>query len=217
MHIIKKTPPKALLLISTGCRHCLPVLDALSSMVKEGILGHLEVINVAVHPEKARSLGATSAPWFRIGVFEFFGRYTEEELKVWVGLATTASGFSTYFIHLIEIRRLDTLVRMVKKHPGSIDDLLHLLGDQETPMAIRIGIGAAIEELQERGLLAPAVPKLIELTRSDQSQVRADACHYLGLTGDPRSIPVVKGLLVDTDPEVREIASETLDLLEGKG
>jgi HEAT repeat protein len=80
-------------------------------------------------------------------------------------------------------------------------------------MAVRIGVGAAIEELQEHRLLKPAIPKLVELTMSDQPQIRADACHYLGLTGNGEALPAVQSLLMDQDQEVREIAAETFALL----
>ena len=131
----------------------------------------------------------------------------------WADMAVANSGFSAYFTHLIEIRQLGLLVQMIRRYPDRLDDLLQLLGDMELPMAIRIGVGAAIEELQEQDLLSPAVPKLIELTLSDQPQIRADACHYLGLTGAPEALPAVNRLLTDEDGEVREIAVETISLL----
>ncbi len=208
-------PPHALLLITTDCAHCPPVLDALSRMIKDGIIGHLEVINAALHPEKARALGATSAPWIMIGQFELTGRYSEQELRNWADLATTHTGLGSYFTHLLENRGLDQIINTVKQHPDRLEDLMQLLGDLETPMAVRIGVGAAIEELQELQLLTPAIPKLIELTMSDQPQIRADACHYLGLTGSTDALPAVQSLLLDEDSEVREIAAETFAILEG--
>jgi len=75
-------------------------------------------------------------------------------------------------------------------------------------------VGAAIEELQEQELLTPAIPKLVELTMSDQPQIRADACHYLGLTGSADALPAVQSLLMDEDNEVREIAAETFAILD---
>lgn len=206
-------PPEALLLIATHCPHCPPVLDALSHMVKDGVLARLEVINIALQPERAMELGAASAPWMRIGRFEFVGHYREDELRNWADLAASGLGIPAYFSHLMEIRRLDQILAMVRKYPDSLEGLLHLLGNPDTPMAIRIGAGAAMEELQEHNLLSPAVPKLIEFTRSALPQIRADACHYLGLTGDLKAIPALKGLLEDENDEVREIAEESLATL----
>jgi hypothetical protein len=209
------SPPHALLLITTDCVHCPPVLDALSRLIKDGVIGHLEVINIALDPDKARALGVNSAPWTRIGRFEFTGRYSETELRNWANLAASNSGLSAYFTHLLENRRLDQIVYMVKKYPDSMEDLMKLLEDLEIPMAVRIGVGAAIEELQEQQLLTPAIPKLVELTMSDQPQIRADACHYLGLTGSAEALPAVQSLLMDEDNEVREIAAETFAILDG--
>ncbi len=207
-------PPHALLLIATGCKHCPPVMDALSRLVKKGAIGHLEVVNIAQHPEKARALGVNSTPWTRIGRFELTGRYSEQELHDWADLAKSNTGLSTYFTHLLENRNLDQLILMVKKYPESLEDLMRLLEDLEIPMAVRIGVGAAIEELQEQKLLTPAIPKLVELTMSDLPQIRADACHYLGLTGSADALPAVQSLLMDEDNEVREIAAETFALLD---
>jgi len=182
-------------------------------MVKDGTLSHLEIINIATHPEKAESLGARSAPWIRIGKFEFTGHYKEDELRGWADLAATNSGFSAYFSHLLEVRRLDTVVKVIKEHPNSLSELLQLIGDPDTPMSIRIGVGAAMEELQEQGLLSPAIPMLSEITMSDLPQIRADACHYLCLTESPEALPAVTRLLTDEDSEVREIAAETVAFL----
>jgi hypothetical protein len=214
MNSSKNTPPQALLIISPGCPHCPPVLDALSRMVKDGVVSHLEVINVAWHPEVAKKLGASSAPWTRIGKFELTGRYSEEELLNWATLAASDSGLSNYFVHLLENREMAQLVKIVKKYPSSLNDLIQLLEDLDVPMAVRIGVGAALEELQEQNLLSPAIPRLVELTMSNLPQIRADACHYLGMTGSPEALPAVQSLLLDEDSEVREIAAESFALLE---
>lgn len=183
-------------------------------MAQDGIIGHLEVVNIALHPEKARELQVRSTPWIRMGRFELVGRYSEAELRAWADLATSDSGLGAYFTHLLENRNLDKIVSTVLKYPDSLDDLIKLLESLATPMAVRIGVGAAIEELQEHGLLIPAIPRLIELTMSDHPQIRADACHYLGLTGSAAAMPAVKSLLMDQDNEVREIAAETFAILD---
>jgi HEAT repeat protein len=46
--------------------------------------------------------------------------------------------------------------------------------------------------------------------------VRADACHYLGLTGAGAAADYIRPLLDDKDAEVREIAAESLALLGGE-
>jgi hypothetical protein len=45
--------------------------------------------------------------------------------------------------------------------------------------------------------------------------VRADACHYLGLTGDAQAKSWLDARLDDDDADVREIATESLQEIAG--
>jgi HEAT repeat protein len=80
-------------------------------------------------------------------------------------------------------------------------------------LSTRIGISAVMEELQGTKALSDLLPQLEQLTLSGLAQTRADACHFLGLSGDRRAVPIARRLIDDEDPEVREIAGETLALL----
>jgi len=208
------TPPDALLLIAPGCVHCPNVLDALSELVKQGALGRLEVINVAVHPQRARELGARSAPWTRIGEFELEGAHSAAELAEWAEQSARPEGYGLYLSSLLEGGELERVVGLLRRDPRRLESLLELMETLETPMAARIGVGAVLEELAESNLLGPAVAPLRALLASEIPQVRADACHYLGLTGDPGVREAVTPLLEDTDAEVRDIARETLEEIE---
>jgi len=191
------------------------VLDALGKLIKEGRLGRLEVVNLAARPELAQSLGVRSVPWIRLGEFELTGAQGLGELRQWAGFAASGGGGAAYLSHLLEQRQLDRVVERARGSVQAMTDLLRLLADEQTPMAVRIGVGAAIEDLAGEMRLAEAVPELIELTQSDRPQTRADACHYLALSGDPRVIPTLERLLDDADQEVREIAREGLAALAG--
>ena len=57
------TIPDALLLIASGCPHCPTVLTGLTELVKHGLIGRLEVVNVGIHPERASALKARTVPW----------------------------------------------------------------------------------------------------------------------------------------------------------
>lgn len=207
------SPPDARLLIAPHCAHCPVVLDGLSRLVKEGRIGRLEVINLAVHPEVAETHGVRSVPWLLIGPFTLTGAHSVRELGEWADRAAGGSGLGSYFVHLLETSRLPEVVEHVRASPGSLEDLILLLGDLETPMAVRIGIGAVIEELAGSPALAEAVAPLGALTRAEAHQVRADACHYLGLTDSAEAIPLLTACLEDEDDEVSEIAAESLALL----
>jgi len=209
--------PDALLLIATGCTHCPVVLDGLCKLLKQGRLGHLEVVNLAVRPELAQSLGVRSVPWTRIGPFELEGAQSAADLAEWTERAATGTGLGRYYSHLLESQRLGKVVQMVQHNPASLNELLVLMDEEDTPMAVRIGIGALFEELQGLPLLSDALPQLEMLTRSENAHTRGDACHYLGLTASVAAIPTVTRLLEDDNPDVREIAAESLALLKGAG
>jgi hypothetical protein len=211
------TPPDALLLIAPGCTHCPAVLEALCGLVKQGALGRLEIVNIAVHPQRAQALGARSAPWTRIGDFELEGARCAAELALWAERATSPEGYGLYLGSLLEQGELERVTQLIRRAPQRLISLVQLLSTLETPMAVRIGAGAVIEELAGSGLLGPAVAPLRRLLAAEAPQIRADACHYLGLTGDPDIAQAVTPLLQDKDAEVREIARETLDALAETG
>jgi len=137
--------PSALVFIGSGCRHCPIVLDGLARLVREGRLGRLEVINATVEPELAVRNKVRSVPWTRIGHFELIGALTPAELADWTELATTGEGWSAYFVHLIENRRLDELEQQIRDRPSTMVDLLALLKEEDVPMGTRIGISAVVE------------------------------------------------------------------------
>jgi len=210
----RDAPPSALLLMAPGCAHCPVVLEGLVQLIEKGKLGRLEVVNILAHPERAQEVGTRSVPWTRIGPFELSGALTAGELAQWVTRAAEGTGIGAYYGHLLEDRKLDRVVAMIRETPATLNDLLSLLEDKDTPMAVRIGVGAVMEELQASGLISEALPELMRLAESDDPALRADACHYLGLSGDSAARPALEARLQDEDAEVREIAAESLALLD---
>jgi hypothetical protein len=205
-------PVDALVYIGTGCPHCPVVVDGLARLVKDGRLARLEVVNLGA-ASPAPGDAVRSVPWMRIGPFELVGSIPPGELADWAERAASGEGWAAYYAYLLEHRRLEEVERLVHERPTTLIDLLDLLGDADTPMALRIGIGALLEGLVGQAVLTQAVPVLMQLTLSDLPQTRADACHFLGLAGDREAIPAVRRLLDDEQPDVSEIAAETLALL----
>jgi len=205
--------PSAQLFIGTGCPHCGVVLEGLARLIKSGRLGHLEVVNVTAEPERAAGHRVRSVPWTRIGPFDLTGALTPGELSDWLERATAGEGWSAYSAHLLENRRLDELIERIRGDAACLASLLVLLTDKDTPLATRIGVSAVIEDLQGTPALAAAVPQIEQLALSESPQTRADACHFLGLSGERRALPAVRRLLEDENPQVREIAMETLAML----
>jgi len=209
MTAIDKTP-KAEILITTGCVHCPAVVDGLSQLIKQGLIGELRIINVTRHPEEATRRNARSAPWTRIGPFVLQGNYSREELRGWAERAASGEGMGEYFAELLQNQQLQLAVELARNDPSQLDTLVALIADLDTPMGVRIGVGALFEELAQHGQLSPALPGLIALTRATDSQVRADAAHYLGLLGADTAREYLLPLLKDDNAEVREIAAESL-------
>jgi len=201
--------PSAKILITPQCPHCPGVISALVTLLKTGKIGKLEIINIIEHPEIAQQNGVRSVPWTQINSLDLSGALTGKELEKWVAVATEQQQ-SDYLTHLLETDRLQQAVEQIKSNPQQLPDLLMLLNDLETPMAVRIGIGAVLEEFEATPLINAAIEPLLSMLASEHQQIRADAAHYLSLTADKEVIPALEPLLHDSAPEVREIAAETI-------
>lgn len=207
------TLPSALLFLAPSCNHCPMVLDALVRALKEGRLKRLEAVDLISNPEEATRHGVRTVPWLRIGPFELSGALTSAEVRHWIDRATEGGGWADYYAHLIEQRQIERLVTLIRQRPGTLIEVLGLVEDPATTLSIQIGCSVLFEELAGDPVLASLIPQLEQLTWSERQTLRADACHFLGLTGDPLAIPAVERLLDDADPDVREIAGESLGLL----
>lgn len=210
---ITSDAPEALLLVATRCPHCQTTLDGLSRLVKAGAVSRLTVVNLDVSSQAPEASGARSVPWTRIGPFELMGAQSYAELAHWVGLASSGEGRGRYLAHLIETQRLPSVIESVRAEPAAMTDLLNLLAASDTPLSVRIGVSAVIESLPGEPALRAAVGEIEALTLSDSPQVRADACWFLGLGGDARALPTVRGLLDDENADVREVAAEVEGIL----
>lgn len=205
------TPPDAVLFIATGCAHCPAVLQGLSGLLEQGLIGRLQVTNVTVHPEAAQAQGIRSTPWIRIGPFTLQGSHTPADLRRWAEQAGTDEGLQDYLAELIENQRLDEALELARAEPHILQLAAMMLGDLDTPIGVRIGIGAMFEELAQQEALTPALEPLREMLSAPQPQVRSDAAYYLGLTHRPDVLEWIRPLLKDKDAEVREIATEALE------
>jgi thioredoxin-like negative regulator of GroEL len=199
----------ARILITPQCPHCPSVINSLVALLKKGKIGKLEIINIAEHPEVAQQAGVRSVPWTQIGSYELSGALSSKELEEWAAQAA-GEQHAGYLAHLLETNRLADAVEQVTNEPRQLAELLLQLGESDTPMAVKIGIGALLEELSQTPLIDAATAPLLTLLAAENPQVRADAAHYLSLSGDPATITALEQLLDDADAEVREIAAESL-------
>jgi hypothetical protein len=202
--------PDALLLVVASCPHCPAVLANLAAMAKDGTLGRLEVVNVAVHPEVAEALGVRSLPWVRIGPFELAGARSRAEFEEWAQRAGSESGMADYFHALLTEGELPRVQDAVRQRPELLAALLPVVANPEAGINVRIGASAVFEGFAGSEALRAQLPRLAALAAHDDGRVRADACFYLGLSRDAAARPALEARLADADAEVREIAAEAL-------
>jgi hypothetical protein len=211
-----KEAPDALLLMATGCAHCPSVLQNLGQLLKQGKIGRLEAVNIVEHPEVAQQIGTRTVPWTRIGLFEMEGAISLGELEHWIDLTDKKEGMALYLSHLLETQRAHIAVTWLQQHPDQVHDLLSLLEVPETPIVVRIGIGVVAESLQGTTTWQSALTELTRLAQSQDPAMRADIAHYLGLTHSKEAMEPLRDMLEDNNPDVREIAADSLALLQGE-
>lgn len=205
--------PDAFLLISTHCPHCPTVLAALSDMIKQGQIGTLEVVNLEAHPEVAQTLGVRSVPWLRLGLIELAGLHNATELRDWAAKANTEAGIADYFHQLLKEGQMTRVLAMLHADPTQLAAVLPIVGNAHASLNVRLGAGVLIEEFEHSAALQNLVSRLGELSAHTDARVRADACHYLGLTGSAAARVWLETRLSDENPDVREIATESLAAL----
>lgn len=205
--------PDALLLLSSHCPHCPAMLSLLAELVKAGRLGRLEVVNVEVHPDRAEGLGARSVPWIRIGEFDLPGVRGREEILDWIDRVGRPDGMTDYLHVLLRDGRLAQVLDLVRQRPVVLAALLPIVANPEASINVRIGAGAVFEEFSGQPALHALVDALSGLARHPDARVRADACHYLGLSRTEAARAGLEHCRQDDDAAVREIAEESLAAL----
>lgn len=207
------TLPDALLFIAPGCPHCPAVLQALSELVKQALIGKLTVVNVAAHPERAAEYGVRAAPWILLGPFILTGAQSLVELRQWAEWASREDGAAHYVEYLLKQGGYKQAVAFIAQDTKRLKSLLAIIAKPEAGIDVRLGVSALLEAYANTPELRKLVPQLAELTRHADYRVRADACHLLGLTGSSAARPHVETCLNDAYEEVREIAEEAVEEL----
>ncbi len=208
------TPPDALLFIAPGCAHCATVLQGLSELVKQALIGKMTVVNVAAHPEQAAEYGVRAAPWLRLGPFTLTGAQSPAELRRWAEWASGEEGAAHYVEHLLKHGSYQQAVAFIAADTQRLKPLLDIIANPAANLEVRLGVSALLEAHANTAELRKLLPQLAELSRHADHRVRADACHLLGLTGSAAARTHVEICRNDAHEEVREIAEEAIDELE---
>lgn len=110
--------------------------------------------------------------------------------------------------------RAAEVTERIRREPATMQIIMNHLSDARTALSVKIGIGVVMEDFAGTDLLRQQVPALGKLTKHKHAGIRADACHYLGLTGDKAAIPYLQTCLQDKDEEVREVAGDAIGEIE---
>lgn len=207
------TAPNATLMISSHCSHCATVLTALADLVKQGVVGQLTVVNVERHPELADAKQVRSVPWVSIGEFVFTGAQSAAELRAWAERAKNEEGWADYFHQLLKDGQAAQVVERVRAAPERLAAILPIVANPEASLNVRLGAGVLMEEFADSVALKALTARLGEMAENEDARVRADACHYLSMTGSVEARPYLEAHVDDPDAEVREIARESLAAL----
>ncbi len=208
--------PDALLFLSSQCPHCPVVLAGLSELLKRGLIGRLEAVNLELRPEAAQALGIRSVPWLRIGPFELSGARSEAELEVWARRAASSDGMRDAFHDLLKQGGLTQVLTLIEADSSRLTALLPIVANPEASLNVKLGVGVVFEEYAGRVELQALATDLGALTRHADARVRADACHLLSLAQSDAAVPWLQACLLDVDADVREIAAESLLVLRGE-
>jgi hypothetical protein len=202
--------PDALLLMTAGCPHCPAALQSLTLLLKENMIGRLEIVNVAIHTDEAETRGVKSVPWIQIGPYEIEGVSSPGKLRELAKGVNDDAVFDAWLLETLKAGHRQKYESLVRREPHRIHALARLMRNPETSMAIRLGIGAVLEELHGTSLAEPLIPALGEMLESDDKLLKADACHFLTLIGGEGVRHSMQECKNDADPEIREMAEEWL-------
>lgn len=133
-----------------------------------------------------------------------------DELKLRVRAASGPGGMADYFHILLMEGGLKKVIEIVDARPELLADLLPIVGNPDASMNVSLGASAVFERYAGKEPLRVLVMKLGKLSEHADARVRADACHYLGLSGSPLARTFLEPRLQDDSADVREIAQDGL-------
>lgn len=110
----------------------------------------------------------------------------------------------------LEMGHVENIVAMFDRDPRYFSWTGTILDDER--FAVRLGVSVLFEELQARGNRAMhlAIPSLEKLLDADQPLLRGEALSVLAIIGSGNVRDQAERMHNDSDPQVREIASDIL-------
>jgi HEAT repeat protein len=131
--------------------------------------------------------------------------------------ADSETGIADWFHLLLKEGQLPRAQAAIEADPALLAAVLPIVGNIDASLNVRLGAGVLLEAFAGSDTLRALLPRLGELSQHADERVRADACHYLGLTGDAAARKWLEARVADVDTDVREIAAESLQAISGQG
>lgn len=201
------------LFISTQCPHCHNLLTILSTLVKQGEIPSLEIINLADSTQNNAYAHIKSVPHLNIAGHEFSGAMSKKELLGWLEAYKNGTLTHEYIDTLLGDGRLDQIEHFIMQQPAAWSAVIDLLKNPQTKLQVRIGITALLETHADNPLLVSYIDTLKNLAQSSTHANRVDCIYYLSLIKDKSCKDFFTGLLNDDSGEIRAIAQEALETL----
>jgi hypothetical protein len=123
-----------------------------------------------------------------------------------------AEQFQTWLM----VGQIKRVIEIVEKVPAALADLVAIVANMELNVNVRIGASAVLERFAGTAPLQALIPLLGELSAHVDARVRAEACHFLGLSASSAASHYLAARAADVDAEVRDIATESLAFLSAR-
>jgi len=166
--------------------------------------------------ERSTDPGGEGRAEVDLGPFTLTGAHTTAELRQWVEWSSGDEGIAHYVEHLLKEGGFKQAGIFIAEDTQRLRPLLAIVADPEKSIEVRVGVDALLEAYSNTPALQSLLPQLAELTHHSDHRVRADACNLLGLSGSAAARPYLATCVNDSSDEVREIAAESLELLDKK-
>lgn len=111
----------------------------------------------------------------------------------------------------LEMGHVDNIVAMFRRNPRYYSWTGEILDDER--FAVRLGVSVLFEELQtlQPDRLTLAIPSLAGLLDHALALIRGEAVNVLGIIGTDEAMGLVRRMLDDPSPQVREMAELVLE------
>jgi len=114
----------------------------------------------------------------------------------------------------LEMGHVENIAAMFRRDPRYFQWSGDILDDER--FNVRLGVSVLFEELKKNPdeLLEQAIPSLAPLLMSEKPHIRGEAVCILGIIATGQAQQLIRKMLKDNSPQVREVAEDILQEIE---